>query len=143
MGQMRRWRQLMIKIEIKISRKNAVLFDDDLVAIHKVKGNVKLDRFNFIGFFILQKFKLFMYKALDKMKGILSNTELGKLKDEVPNDTNKEACFLKAKAYYYTAVKNEEEKKSKGITNATIKNQITIEDCENTIYNRKSKYATN
>ena len=39
-----------------------------------------------------------------------------------------EACFLKANAYCYTSVKEEEEKNLKGITKVTIKSQITIED---------------
>ena len=81
------------------------------------------------------------------------------MKDEIPNDTIIEACFHKAKAYCYrlhhnsvdepssfgdTTVKGEEEKKLKGITNeATIKNQIKLEDYTNTIYEGKTKYETN
>ena len=44
--------------------KYAVEFDDDLVAVHKTRGNVKLDKFNYISFVILEKAKLFMYKAI-------------------------------------------------------------------------------
>ena len=69
--------------------------------------------------------------------------ELGKMKDEMPNDTTIEACFLKAKAYCYTTVKGEEEKKLKGKTKATIKNQMNIEDYKNAIYGGVSKYVTN
>ena len=47
---------------------------------------------------------------MDKIKGLLSNIELGKIKDEIPNDTFKEACFLKPKAYCYTTAKVEEGK---------------------------------
>ena len=47
---------------------------------------------------------------LNKMSGILSNNELGKMKDEISNDTVIEGCFLKAKAYCYTTVKGEEKK---------------------------------
>ena len=65
------------------------------------------------------------------------------MKDEIPNDTIIEACFLKAKAYYFTTVKGEEEKKLKGITRATIKNQISLEDYKNVIYEGKCKYVTN
>ena len=54
-----------------------------------------------------------------------------------------EACFLKAKAYCYTSVKGEEEKKLKGITKATIKNQINVEDYKNAIHEGKTKYVTN
>ena len=36
---------------------------------------------------------------MNKIKGILHNTELSKTKDELPNDTNMEVCFPKAKAY--------------------------------------------
>ena len=56
------------------------------------------------------------------------------MKDELPNDTIIEACFLKAKAFCYNTVKREEEKKLKGITKAIIKKQITIEDYTNVIY---------
>ena len=49
------------------------------------------------------------------------------MKDEIPSDTIIEACFLKAKACCYTSV-NGEEKKLKGITKATIRNQINLED---------------
>ena len=168
-----------IKLVENISFKYAVEFDDDLVAVHKTRGNVKLDKFNYIGFVILEKAKLFMYKAIydyfekeldcsyhytdtdsifininvpldstiekemNKIKGILHNNELGKMKDEIPNDTIMEACFLKAKAYCYNTVKREEEKKLKGITKATIRNQINLEDYTNAIYEGKSKYVTN
>ena len=80
---------------------------------------------------------------MNKIKDILHNNELGKMKDELPNDTIIEACFLKAKAYCYNTVKGEKEKKLKGITKATIKNQITIEDYKNAIYDAKIKYVTN
>ena len=33
---------------------------------------------------------------MNKIKDILHNNELGKMKDELPNDTFIEACFLKA-----------------------------------------------
>ena len=144
-------------------------FDDDLVAVHKTRSNIKLDKINYIGFSILEKAKLFMYKAIydyfekvidcsyhftdtdsifininvlldgdiktemNKISGILHNSELGKMKAEIPNDTIMEACFLKAKAQYYSTVKREEEKKLKGITKATIKNQINVEDYKNAI----------
>ena len=65
------------------------------------------------------------------------------MKDELPNDAIIEACFLKAKAYCYNTVKREEEKKLKGITKATIKNQIYLEDHTSAIYEGKSKYVTN
>ena len=80
---------------------------------------------------------------MDKIKDILHNNELSKMKDELPNDTTVEACFLKAKAYCYNTVKREEEKKLKGITKATIKKQITIEDYTSAIYEGKTKYVTN
>ena len=85
-----------------------------------------------------------METEMNKIKDILHNNyELGKMKDELPNDTNIEACFLKAKAYCYNTIKGEDEKKLKGITKATIKNQITIEDYKNAIYEAKNKYVTN
>ena len=162
-----------------ISFKYAVEFDDDLVAVHKTRGNVTLDKFKYIGFVILEKAKLFMYKAIydyfekkldcsyhytdtdsifininipldsnietemNKIKDILHNNELGKMKDELPNDTIIEACFLKAKAYCYNTVKGEDEKKLKGISKATIRNQINIEEYKNAIYEGKTKYVTN
>ena len=68
------------------------------------------------------------------MKDELCSTTKG---DEIPNDTIVEA---KAKAYCYTTVKGEDEKR---IAKATIKNQIIIEDYTNAVYEGKSKYATN
>ena len=59
---------------------------------------------------------------MNKIIGILHNSELGKMKDEIPNDTIIEACFLKSKAYCFNTVKGEEEEKVKGITKATIRN---------------------
>ena len=168
-----------IKLVENIGFKYSVEFDDDLVAVHKTRGNVKLDKFNYIGFVILEKAKLFMYKAIydyfekeldcsyhytdtdsifinintpldstiekekDKIKDILHNNELSKMKDGLPHDTIIEACFLKAKAYCYNIVKREEEKKLKGITKATIKKQIDLEDYKNAIYEGKTKYVTN
>ena len=52
-------------------------------------------------------------KEMDKIKDILHNNELSKMKDELANDTFIEACFLKAKAYCYNTVKRKEEKKVK------------------------------
>ena len=80
---------------------------------------------------------------MNKLKDILHKNELGKMKDELPNDTIIEACFLKAKAYCYNTVKGEDEKKLKGITKATIKNQITLEYNKNAIYEAINKYDTN
>ena len=133
-----------IKLVKNMSFKYAVEFDDDLVAVHKTRGNIKLDKFNYIGFVILEKAKLFKYKAIyecfekeldcsyhytdtdsiiininvpldsdietemNKISGILHY--YGKMKDEIPNDTIMEACFLKAQVYYYTTVKRKEEK---------------------------------
>ena len=53
-----------IKLVENISFQYAVEFDDDLVAVHKTRGSVKLDKFNYIDFVILEKAKLFMYKAI-------------------------------------------------------------------------------
>ena len=167
-----------IKLVENIGFKYSVEFDDDLVAVHKTRGNVNLDKFNYIGFVILEKAKLFMYKAIydyfekkldysyhytdtdslfininipldiyietemNKIKDILHNYELGKMKDELPKDTIIEACFFKAKAYCFETVKGEEQEKLKGITNATIKKQINLEDYTNAIYEGKTKYVT-
>ena len=167
------------KLVKNVSFKYAVEFNDDLVAVHKTRGKVKLGEFNYIGFVILEKAKLFMYEAIheyfereiycnyhytdadsifininvpsdstietemNKISGILHNSELGKMKDELPKDTIIEACFLKAKAYYYTTVKGEEEKKLKGIIKATFKNQINVEGYKNAIYEGKTKNVIN
>ena len=81
---------------------------------------------------------------MNKIKDILHINGLGKMKDELPNDTTIEACFLKAKAYCYRLHHSfGEDKKLKGITKATIKNQTTIDDHKNAIYDAKSKYVTN
>ena len=65
------------------------------------------------------------------------------MKDEIAKDTIMETCFLKAKIYCFNTVKGEEEKKLKGITKATIRNQINLEDYTNAIYEGKTKYVTN
>ena len=44
-----------IKLVENISFKYVVEFDGDLVAVHKTRGNIKLDKFNYIGFVILEK----------------------------------------------------------------------------------------
>ena len=158
-----------IKLVENISFKYVEEFYDDLVAVHETRGNVKLDKFNYFGFFILEKANLFMYKAIydyfekeldcyylytdtdsicininvplysnietemNKIKDILHNNGLGKMTDELPNDTIIEACFLRAKASCYNTFK-EDEKKLKVITKATIQNQINLEDYKNAIY---------
>ena len=53
-----------IKLVEKIGFEYSVGFDDDIVAVHKTRGNAKLDMFNYIGFVIFEKAKLFMYKAI-------------------------------------------------------------------------------
>ena len=53
-----------IKLVENISCKYVVEFDDDLLAVHKARVKFKLDKFNYIGFVILEKAKLFMYKAI-------------------------------------------------------------------------------
>ena len=86
------------------------------------------------------------------MSGILNNSEKGKMKeelcstakvDELTNDTIIEACFLKVKIFCYTTDNGEEEKKLKGLTKPIIKNQITLEEYKNAIFDEKSKYLTN
>ena len=79
---------------------------------------------------------------MNKVKDILHNNGLGKMTDELPNDTIIEACFLKAKASCYNTFK-EDEKKLKGKTKTTIQNQINLEDYKNAIYGGVSKYVTN
>ena len=53
-------------------------------------------------------------KEMDKIKGIVSKTGLGKMKHEIHNDTIIESCnyyrILKAKANDYTAVKSDKER---------------------------------
>ena len=34
------------------------------MAVHKTRGKAKLDKINYIGFVIMEKAKLFMYKAI-------------------------------------------------------------------------------
>ena len=82
----------------------------------------------------------------------MHNGKLGKMRGELCKTTDDgesifittiDACFLKAKFYCYTSVEEEEEKKIKRITKATIKNEITIADYKNAIFEAKSKYVTN
>ena len=52
------------KLVENISFKYAVEFDNEIVAVHKTRGNVKLDKFNYIDFVILEKVKLYIYKVI-------------------------------------------------------------------------------
>ena len=81
-------------------------------------------------------------KKIEKVSGILSNSEIVKLKKEILNDTNKEAGFLKLKHIAILA-KRKEEKNLKGITRSTVKKQIDIEDYKTAIFDSKSEYVTN
>ena len=36
------------------------------MAVNKTRGNVRLDKFNYFSFVILEKAKLFMYKAINE-----------------------------------------------------------------------------
>ena len=78
---------------------------------------------------------------MNKMIDILHNSELGKMKDEIPNDTIMEACFLTAEAYCCTSVEEEEEKE--GITKATVINHVLIEDYTKAVCEVKSKCVIN
>ena len=53
-----------VKLVENIGFKFVVEFDDDLVAVHKTRSNVRLDKFNYIGFVILETANLFMYRAI-------------------------------------------------------------------------------
>ena len=96
---------------------------------------------------IFTNIKAFLDKNIEtemnKISGTLHNSKLSKMKDALPNYTIVEACFLKAKAYCFNTVNEGGKKKLKGITKATIKNQVTIEDYTKTTYKGESKYVTN
>ena len=80
---------------------------------------------------------------MNMIKNILRNTEIGKMKDEKPNGTIVEAKLVSLEQRHIVILLLKERKrKLKGITKATIKNQITMEDYKKAIYNRKSKYVT-
>ena len=53
-----------IKLVKNVSFKYAIEFDDDLVAVHKTRGNVKLDKFNYIGFVILESLTVYAYSYI-------------------------------------------------------------------------------
>ena len=54
-----------IKLLENVNFKYAFEFDDDLVAVHKRRGNIKLDKLNYIGFVIWEKAEPFMYKIIN------------------------------------------------------------------------------
>ena len=81
-----------IELTENINFEYAVDCDDDLMAVHKVRGIVKLDKFNYIGFILLEKAKLFLYKAIyDYFEQALdcsyhsTNTDSIFIKINVPN----------------------------------------------------------
>ena len=53
-----------IELVEDINFKYAVDFDDDFLVLNKVRRKVELDKLNYIAFIILEKTKLFMYKAI-------------------------------------------------------------------------------
>ena len=62
------------KLVENINFKNAVEFDDDLLTVHKTKRTIRLVKRNYIGFVILEKAKLFIYKTVGYSK---SNKNIG------------------------------------------------------------------
>ena len=179
----------------KPTYKRTTRFSDELCAVHLRKSIVKHDKFNFIGFTILELAKLFMYnfiydylapaygenyklhfsdtdsvfleltipfnssldKEIDKIKDIIHPSDLCKVKDELEGNEEyiTEAVFLKSKCYCYTtsnirssemssrALPVKTHKTLKGISKASVANQITFQDYKNALFNNEIKTACN
>ena len=168
----------------KPTYKRTTRFSDNLCAMHLRRSIVKHDKFNYIGFTILELAKMFMYKfiydylapaygenyklhfsdtdsvfleltipfnssleaEIDKIKDIIHPSDLCKVKDELNEEFITEAVFLKAKCYCYESTKKDtkrENKTLKGISKASIANQITFQDYKNVLFTNQIKNADN
>ena len=58
------------------------------------------------------------------------------------DDFKREGIFIGAKCYSYATLKTIE-KKLKGISKATLKNEISFDDYKNTLFNGLEKYVDN
>ena len=79
-------------------------------------------------------------EEIKEWKNMTSNV-LGKMKDEAEGEIIEEYIRLRSKQYF---IKNKvkEIKKSKGIKESVVKNELTKEDYEETLNNKKEKYIT-
>ena len=71
----------------------------------------------------------------------MTSDVLGKMKDEAEGEIIEEYIGLRSKQYYIKK-KFKEIKKSKGIKESVVKNELTKEDYEETLKNQKEKYIT-
>jgi len=173
-------RNKYLQVARRPSYKRTTMFSEDVVAVHLKRCNVYHDKFNFIGFTILELAKLFMYQLIydyiepsygsnykihfsdtdsiflelliplnssleqeiDKIKDIIHPSDLCKVKDELEGDHIKKAIFLLSKCYAFETLQMIE-RKLKGISKATLKEHISIEDYENTLFNNVEKCVDN
>ena len=68
---------------------------------------------------------------------------IGIPKDEYKGKVTKEATALKSKLYFLDILNGKIIKKVKGITKATIKHQINIDDAKDCLMNKKNKWHKN
>jgi len=166
------------------------MFSNEVLAVHLKRANVKHDKFNYIGFTILELAKQFMYRfvydylesafgenveqgrktscyklhytdtdsiflelmipcnssldnEIEKIKDIIHPSDLCKVKAELgESDYIREGIFLGSKCYCFQTLK-QIEKKLKGISRATLKHDISIDDYKNSLFNDIEKYVNN
>ena len=153
----------------KATYKSTSIFSNNLVAIHNYRSVFKQDKFNYIGFVILELSKLkiyeFVYNVLkpiynnnfslcymdtdglhihlkddpNKMKEYIGS-KLGQMKDELKNEYITEAIFLAPKVYYFETTK-EQTLKAKGVTKPSQKHQLNRDDYYNALFNNENKYV--
>ena len=153
----------------KPTYKSTSIFSNNLAAVHNYRSVVKQDKFNYIGFVILELSKLkiyeFVYNVLkqiynnnfsfcymkrdsvhihlkddpNKMKKYIGS-KLGQMKDELKNEYITQAIFLAPKVYYFETTK-EHIFKAKGVTKSSQKHQLNRDDYYNALFNNESKYV--
>ena len=153
----------------KPTYKSTSIFSKNLAAVHNYRSVFKQDKFNYIGFVILELSKLKIYEFVyNVLKPIYNNnfslcymdtdslhihlkddpnemkeyigSKLGQMKDALKNEYITEAIFLAPKVYYFETTK-EQTLKAKGVTKSSQKHQLNRDDYYNALFNNESKYV--
>ena len=153
-----------LKLTSKPAYASSKIFNENLVAVHKIKETLTVNRPAYLGMCILDLSKTLMYdfpynyiknKYGDRAKLLFTDmdrlrtytrtfgmtktnlTIAGKFKDEAASIPIVEFVGLKSKMYSY--IKNDEKggKTAKGIKKNIIKNELKHEDYKNVLLNNK------
>ena len=149
------------KLTSKPTYVSSKIFNENLMAVHKVKETLTLNRPAYVGMCILDLSKMLMYdfhynyiKNMDfwNDKDMFDNSDypesspyycnvnkkiIGKFKDEACGIPITEFIGLKSKMYSYVKDNEKCGKTGKGIKKNVIKNNIKHEDYKNTLINNE------